>query len=58
MKTSMSRRQDIQSNQLAQYERMLEIREFEEQINTKEMGVHSHMRVVYKHICMHTHIHI
>jgi pyruvate dehydrogenase E1 component alpha subunit len=33
MKTSMSRRQDIQSDQLAQYERMLEIREFEEQIN-------------------------
>jgi pyruvate dehydrogenase E1 component alpha subunit len=33
MKTSMSRRQDIHNNQLAQYERMLEIREFEEQIN-------------------------
>ena len=29
----MSRRQDIHNNQLAQYERMLEIREFEEQIN-------------------------
>jgi pyruvate dehydrogenase E1 component alpha subunit len=33
MKTSMSRRQVIHNNQLAQYERMLEIREFEEQIN-------------------------
>jgi pyruvate dehydrogenase E1 component alpha subunit len=32
MKTSMSRRQDIHNNQLAQYERMLEIREFEDHI--------------------------
>ena len=32
MKQSMSRRQEIQSDQLAQYERMLEIREFEDQI--------------------------
>ena len=32
MKTAMSRRQDIQNDQLTQYERMLEIREFEDQI--------------------------
>jgi TPP-dependent pyruvate/acetoin dehydrogenase alpha subunit len=32
MKSAMSRRQEIQSDQLAQYERMLEIREFEDQI--------------------------
>jgi len=33
MNTAMSRRQDIRNNQISQYERMLEIREFEEQIN-------------------------
>ena len=33
MSTPMKRRQDVQKNQRAQYERMLEIREFEEQIN-------------------------
>ncbi|MSZ69489.1 MAG: hypothetical protein F2677_06400, partial [Actinobacteria bacterium] len=33
MSTSMKRRQGVQNNRLAQYERMLEIREFEEQIN-------------------------
>ena len=32
MKTSMSRRQEIQIDKIAQYERMLEIREFEDQI--------------------------
>ena len=32
MKTSMSRRQEIQIDKLSQYERMLEIREFEDQI--------------------------
>ena len=32
MKTAMSRRQEIQSDQLAQYARMLEIREFEDHI--------------------------
>jgi TPP-dependent pyruvate/acetoin dehydrogenase alpha subunit len=32
MKTSVSRRQEIQIDKIAQYERMLEIREFEDQI--------------------------
>ena len=33
MKTSLQRRQDIKTDKIAQYERMVEIREFEEQIN-------------------------
>ena len=32
MKTSVSRRQEIRIDKIAQYERMLEIREFEDQI--------------------------